>query len=265
MLAPTHLVAAQTAFFIACVSVGHAPAPAEAATAALAALLPDLDSRQSYVGRLLPPLSGWIEHQFGHRGLTHSLLAQTLAGALAWALLPFGYFLALVAGWVSHSVADMMTPSGVMWFWPARGRCVLPGAPRYRMETMSRGELSFLVVMALLGMLLMPMARTGEGTTGLIRSAIGDVAVARQAYDAGKGSHAFRLEVRGRDNRSYEDVSATYPVIGPHGETGFIIETLDGPRSVCRSGTCDWYVQRLANIMRRACKHPPSWAQIKCE
>ncbi len=65
---------------------------------------------------------------------------------MAWTLLPFGYFLALVAGWVSHSVADMMTPSGVAWFWPARGRCLLPGNPRYRMEAMGKGELGFLAV-----------------------------------------------------------------------------------------------------------------------
>jgi len=32
-------------------------------------------------------------------------------GARAYALLPFGYCLAIVAGWVSHSVADMMTPA----------------------------------------------------------------------------------------------------------------------------------------------------------
>ena len=51
---------------------------------------------------------------------------------LVWFLLPFGFFLALVAGWVSHSIADMMTPSGVAWFWPRRVRCVLPSNERYR-------------------------------------------------------------------------------------------------------------------------------------
>lgn len=208
-----------------------------------AALIPDLDSRQSYAGRLLPPLSGWLERQVGHRTVTHSLLAQALAAALAWALLPFGYLLALAAGWVSHTLADMMTPAGVAWLWPARGRCVLPGNPRYRMATMGRGELGFLIVMALAGLALMPLARTGEGTTGLIRSAFGDVAAARAEYDAGKGSHAFTLEVRGRDNRSYADISGRYPVIGPFGEAGLLLASEDGPRSLCRAGGCDWYAE----------------------
>lgn len=248
MLTPTHLLTAQVAYLSGCIAAAHPPAPAEAVTALAAALIPDLDSRQSYMGRALPFLSGPLEYRFGHRTLTHSLLAQAIVGALAWALLPFGYFLALFAGWVSHTVADMMTPSGVAWFWPARGRCVLPGNPRYRMETMGRGELGFLVVMALAGLLLMPLARKGEGTTGLIRSALGDIVSARGQYDAGKGTYALRLKLRGRDNRSYADVSGTYAVIGPYQEGGFILDTPTGPHSVCRSATCDWHPDHAALI-----------------
>jgi len=248
MLTPTHLLTAQVAYLAGCIAAAHPPAPAEALTALGAALIPDLDSRQSTLGRALPFLSGPLEYRFGHRTLTHSLLAQAILGSLAWALLPFGHFLALVAGWVSHTLADMMTPSGVVWLWPARGRCVLPGNGRYRMEPLGRGELGFLVVMALLGMALMPLARTGEGTTGLVRAAIGDIVAARQQYDAGKGTHAFRLELRGRDNRSYADVSGTYAVIGPHQEGGFILDTPSGPHSVCRSAACDWHPDHAALI-----------------
>ena len=182
-----------------------------------------------------------LDRRFGHRSLTHSLLAQALAGMAAWWLLPPGVLLALLAGWVSHTLADMMTPAGVAWFWPARARCVLPGNPRYRMEVMGGGELAFLVVMALAGLVLMPLAQTGEGTTGLIRSAIGDITAARGEYDAAKGSYAFTLEIRGRDNRSDRDIAGTYPVAGPWGEAGFIVEGAEGPRSACRSSSCDWY------------------------
>jgi inner membrane protein len=245
MLTPTHLITAQTAYLAACVVAAHPPAPAEALVALGAALLPDLDSHQSYPGRLLPPLSEWVERRFGHRGLTHSLLAQALAGFVAWWLLPPGYLLALLAGWVSHSLADMMTPAGVAWFWPARARCVLPGNPRYRMEVMGTGELGFLVVMAVAGIALMPLAQTGEGTTGLIRSAIGDIAAARAEYDAVKGSYAFTLEIRGRDNRSDRDIAGTYPVAGPWGEAA------EGPRSACRSSSCDWYADH-ADLKRGA-------------
>lgn len=179
------------------------------------------------------------------------MLAQSVVGLAAWWVLPSGFLLALLAGWVSHTLADMMTPAGVAWFWPARARCVLPGNPRYRMEVMGGGELAFLVVMALAGLLLMPLAQTGEGATGLIRSAIGDIAAARGEYDAAKGSYAFTLEIRGRDNRSDRDIAGTYPVAGPWQELGFILESAEGPRSACRSATCDWYADH-ADLKRGA-------------
>jgi inner membrane protein len=59
-------------------------------------------------------------------------------------------------------------------------RCVLPGNPRYRMEALGRGELWFVVVIGIFGVLMMPLAERAEGTTGLIRSAIGDIATTRK-------------------------------------------------------------------------------------
>mgnify|MGYP001822299305 CR=1 FL=1 len=241
MLTPTHLVAGQTSFLLATVIAGHQPTLPEALLAAAASVIPDLDSKQSYIGRMLPFISGPMESYFGHRTLSHSLLAQAVIGLLAYTFLPFGYFLALIAGWLSHSLADMMTPAGVCWFWPSRIRCVLPGNARYRMESMGKGELWFLLVMAVSAIPLLSFAQTGKGTTGLIRSAIGNITTAREDYDAQKGFHVWSLDVEGRNNQTYEDVAGSYPVIGPYRESGFIIGTPDGPRSLCRNSACDWY------------------------
>jgi inner membrane protein len=125
---------------------------------------------------------------------------------------------------------------------------VIPGNKKYRMASMGRGELTFLVVLAFIGLLVKPLAGSGLGTMGLIRSAIGNIAAAREDYDAKKGNHAWSLEVKGRDNRSYEDISGTYPVIGPYGESGFILESPEGPRSLCQAETCDWYAEHAALI-----------------
>ena len=35
--------------------------------------------------------------------------------------------------------------------------------------------------------------------------------------------------------------STTRAAVGPWQESGFILETAEGPRSACRSATCDWY------------------------
>jgi len=248
MLTPTHLITSQTAYLSACLLVLHTPRPAEAAIAALACLVPDLDSRQSITGRLFPFISGPLDHWVGHRTATHSLLAQAAIGTAAYFLLPLGFFLALVAGWVSHSLADMMTPSGVAWFWPSRVRCVLPGNERYRMKVMGWGELAFAGIMAALGVVFMMLAQAGEGTGGLIRSAIGDITAAREQYDAEKGRNAWTLRIEGRDNRSFEDVDGEYQVRGPWREGGFIVEAEDGPRSVCRQATCDWYTDHAVLV-----------------
>lgn len=241
MLTPTHLVAGQASYLAVSVIVGHPPSPEEAAVALLGALLPDLDTRASYIGRVLRLTSGTLERYFSHRTFTHSLLLQSVAGLLAWWLLPDGYALALIAGWVSHSWCDMMTKSGVAWFWPARIRCVLPGNPDYRMRVMGGGELAFLLIASLVGVLMMPLAATGKGTTGLIRGALGDLTMARTEYDRDRGTAAFSVRIAGRNNRTYEDIGGTYPIVGPWTATGFILDTQSGPRSLCASSNCDWH------------------------
>lgn len=241
MLTPTHLIFSQAAFFTACIATSHAPTPAESLVAAAGALIADLDKRPSYVGRLVVPLAGWIEHHFGHRTVTHSLLAQLVVGLLLWPLLPFGVWLALLAGWVSHSLADMMTPSG--WFWPARVRCILPGNHELRIEELSWRELGFATCMAAACFPLLVWASSGAGTSGLIRAALGRIEAARQQYDANKGTHAWRLTIEGRDNRSFADIGGTYPVRGPWQADGFILDAPAGPVSICQGQACDWYAE----------------------
>lgn len=243
MLAPSHLITGQFAYLACCLSTGHPPEIAEAWVAAGCALLPDLDKRNGIVGRLFPYLSEPIEYRFGHRTLTHSLLFSAVLALLLWPLLPFGWWLAVVSGYASHPVADMMTPHGVAWFWPSRWRCVLPGNVRYRMQAMGWAELGFALTLGLLTIPMLLIAQEGEGTGGIIKAAIGSIEEARERYDAEKGANAWVLRVEGRDNRSYEDVGGEYPIIGPWREGGFIVEGSEGARSVCRSSACDWYAE----------------------
>jgi len=248
MLAPTHLIVGQATFLAASLATAHAPVMLEAMAAAACSLLPDLDKRQSYIGRMFPFISEPLDYYFGHRTMTHSLLLQGSVAGLAYCFMSFGWWLALMCGLVSHTVADMMTPHGVAWFWPCTRRCVLPGNAQYRMEPMGKAELWFAVGVALLTFPLVQFSQSGAGTTGLIRQAIGDIARAREDYDAGKGTHAWRLQLKGRDNRSYADISGSYPVIGPWSEAGFILETGEGARSICRSSSCDWYPEHAVLV-----------------
>jgi inner membrane protein len=78
---------------------------------------PDLDHPHSVVGRLLP--RWWHRLTPGHRGPTHSLV--WCAG------------LAVLAGALSHVLADGLTVAGVPLWWPfRRRRSVFLGALAFR-------------------------------------------------------------------------------------------------------------------------------------
>ncbi|WP_392588583.1 metal-dependent hydrolase [Serratia ureilytica] len=100
--------------------------------ALLTSLLPDIDHPKSVLGQRLRWLAIPIARAFGHRGFTHSLLA--IAGGMAlfqldvprsWPI-PADALHAMIIGYFSHLLADMLTPAGVPLLWPCRWRFRLP-------------------------------------------------------------------------------------------------------------------------------------------
>src|SRR5215218_1175561 len=124
------------------VAVAHATGASMLAggiVAALAGLLPDVDHPHAAVGRLLP--RWWHRLTPGHRGPTHSLVwclglavlvyagGSLAGGAPAAPLLA----LAVLAGSLSHVLADGLTVAGVPLWWPfRRRRAVFLGALAFR-------------------------------------------------------------------------------------------------------------------------------------
>ena len=165
MRAPTHLtfgLLCATGAFALWSRPLHQDLPA-LACALLGSLLPDLDSPKSAPGRFLPFLSQPIERRWGHRTVTHSLLAFL---GLAVALLPLGWYrgtwyAALLIGYFSHLVIDCTTKSGVPLFHPCPVQCVIPGNPRFRLQAGSMGEWGLLGLLVLFLILLYPVAQAG--------------------------------------------------------------------------------------------------------
>jgi inner membrane protein len=63
----------------------------------------------------------------GHRGITHSLLAIIVWGLLLrWAGFSRPVVDAIVVGYLSHLVADLLTSSGLRLMWPSRLRFAIP-------------------------------------------------------------------------------------------------------------------------------------------
>ncbi len=87
----------------------------------IGALLPDLDSPDSLVGRWLPFLSRRLEARLGSGEGWHTPAAAALVAALTAPLLlviPVRVWLPVPLGFLCHLVVDLLTPQGVMLLWP---------------------------------------------------------------------------------------------------------------------------------------------------
>ena len=97
--------------------------------------LPDIDHPKSAFGSRVLPLSLPISAIFGHRGITHSLLAVAGMSALAWWALRAAHWqqgftvpmvIGVAVGYLSHLLGDWLTNSGVPLLWPNKRRFAAP-------------------------------------------------------------------------------------------------------------------------------------------
>ena len=127
------------------------------------ALLPDIDSQASALGRLFPFISRPLEQRFGHRQLTHSLLLVAVVGGLTWLIFGHSWWLLTVA-YFSHLVIDMLVGAiGIPLLWPNQTRFYL-----IRLRPMSLQELG-------LGFVLVALSSS-------CRSALKDAILPRVCY-----------------------------------------------------------------------------------
>jgi inner membrane protein len=152
MNATTHAIFGVAALAGSFLLVGEEPPLYAYPAAVVAAWLPDVDNPRSRLGnglsrmknpvlnRITRPVSLALRvtsfllfRTVGHRTLTHSLLGVALFVILVApvATLSLSLFAALVAGYVSHLVADALNKRGVPLLWPV-GRSVrlLPSGVR---------------------------------------------------------------------------------------------------------------------------------------
>jgi inner membrane protein len=117
----------------------------------IAGLLPDVDLAKSPAGRVLFPLSRFLEKHFPHRSYTHSILASLVVWAICYGctyagILPSVHAHAIEIGYTAGYLADTITKSGVQLFYPAALRCVVPGNRNLRLSTGSNWEYAILVI-----------------------------------------------------------------------------------------------------------------------
>ena len=81
------------------------------------ALMPDVDTPESTLGRKTGILSRLLRFLAGHRGIFHSVFAAILFSGLVW-MFNQTYGLALFIGYASHLLIDGLTKSGINFLHP---------------------------------------------------------------------------------------------------------------------------------------------------
>jgi inner membrane protein len=186
-------------------------------TAAIASLLPDIDTSKSFIGRLFFPLSSWLEKRTVHRGITHSFFATGVITLITYPLAPLGYaylWKALILGYFWGWFADVFTKSGVEAFYPSRGRLIIPRNPNLRLGTRSRAEWFLLMVLVAIAVISININSAG----GIIRGfnqALGLPSGAVEAANEDASRYLLTAHIKGRNAITEMPIDASYEVIEP--------------------------------------------------
>ncbi|PLT28879.1 metal-dependent hydrolase [Peribacillus deserti] len=110
------------------------------------ALLPDICSPTSTIGRMIPLLDRLVSKTFGHRTITHSLFILLIA-FMIFKMTPWPEAIewGIWIGMVSHLVLDAFTVKGIQFLWPLKIRVGIPGGIKTG-GTVEKGFLSLLTL-----------------------------------------------------------------------------------------------------------------------
>jgi inner membrane protein len=137
-----------------------------------AALIPDVDTTNSLIGKSLYPIAKLINRKFGHRTITHSGLFILFIYLTCKCLLYFDlihnphYTMIASFAVLSHIILDMFTLAGVPFLYPfVRNACVIPGNPNYRFTVGDwKAELLVTGVCGILSFSMQPLFHNGFWT-----------------------------------------------------------------------------------------------------
>lgn len=125
----------------------------------LGTVFPDIDEPNSFIGKRTRGISHLMNMLFGHRGMTHSLLAVGVAILIGVAIflmldnIPAQPILLFLLGYLTHIVQDSFSKSGVKWFLPFNNRSFQSGCHTIYYTTGGLAEYSILFISCLIIMI----------------------------------------------------------------------------------------------------------------
>lgn len=183
--------------------------------AALAAQLPDIDTTESFAGRVFWPITNFLEQRFPHRSVTHSFAATAGVAVLSLPLLWLDWhlYIAAVLGYFVGWFADAFTKSGVEAFYPNPARLVIPGNPRARLETRSPAEYWVLALAILLTVFSVNLASAGGISETVALTFFNDSATAAEMFHKYGAGRRVVVDVEGMNTFTRQAVHGSYEVL----------------------------------------------------
>jgi inner membrane protein len=203
---------------------------------AIAGLLPDVDLAKSPAGRVLFPLSRFLEKHFPHRSCTHSILASLVVGAICYGctyagILPSVHAHAIEIGYPAGYLADTITKSGVQLFYPAALRCVVPGNRNLRLSTGSNWEYAILVIIITLSILTLNINTRG-GMASALNEILATPRGVQELVNKKGGTHQIIVTVEGVRTFDRARVHHSFAVLEQKDAGTFLVHPLDRPQDL---------------------------------
>jgi inner membrane protein len=201
----------------------------------IAGLLPDVDGAKSPAGRILFPVSKYLEKHFPHRSFTHSILASIALSAICYGFsyagwLSIAHSHAIIIGYTAGYLADLVTKSGIQMLYPASLRCVVPGNRNLRLSTGSNAEYAILTIV--LGILILVLnINTRGGMTSTLNEMLGTPRGVAELMNK-KGNSQIIVMVEGARTFDRSRVHDRFAVLDQKDRNTFIVHPLDRPQDL---------------------------------
>jgi inner membrane protein len=202
----------------------------------IAGLLPDVDGTKSPAGRVLVPLSKYLEKHFPHRSFTHSILASIVIAAFCYGFSYAGWLSndhahAVVIGYTFGYLSDLITKSGIQMLYPASLRCVVPGNRNLRLSTGSNVEYALLVIIIALLILTLNINTRG-GMASALNEILGTPRGVQELVNKKGGTHQIIVTVDGVRTFDRARVHNSFAVLEQKDAGTFLVHPLDRPNEL---------------------------------
>jgi inner membrane protein len=192
---------------------------------AVSCQLPDVDTTKSYSGRILFPLSSYLEKRFVHRSITHSFLALAVFAIAIFPVtfLGYQYYLGMVSGYFWGFFGDVFTKSGVALFYPSKVRAICPANPRLRLATGSSAEWFVLFILVIFAILSIQINSAG----GIVRNfnqALGLPSGAIETVNQEASRYLLKAQIKGRNAITQEPIERAYEIIQPLNQNDLLVK-----------------------------------------